>query len=55
MLIDETFHDAILANAGDAALTELARQGGMTTMLEDGLAKAVDGHTSVAEVLRVLR
>ena len=55
LLVDESFHHAILSNGGEAELAELARASGMTTMLEDGLEKARVGLTSVAEVLRVLR
>lgn len=55
LLIDESFHSAILNDGGEAELAELARASGMTTMLEDGLLKAGSGTTSVAEVLRVLR
>ncbi len=34
---------------------DLARQAGMKTMFEDGLAKASQGKTSIEEVLRVIR
>lgn len=36
-------------------LREMARQNGMTTMFEDGLAKAGQGKTTIEEVLRVIR
>ncbi len=55
LLVDTSFHDAMLEGGVESKLLELARAGGMTTMLEDGLAKAQQGLTSVAEVLRVLR
>lgn len=34
------------------AMVEAARRSGMTTMLEDGLAKAGRGLTSISEILR---
>jgi len=34
-------------------LLEVARAGGMTTMLQDGIAKVLNGTTSVSEVVRV--
>ena len=55
LLVDESFHPAILDGAAEARLSELARADGMTTMFEDGLAKANRGDTTVAEVMRVLR
>jgi len=55
LLIDETFHDAILSAASEPELLDLARKAGMTTMMEDGLLKTIYGETSVAEVFRVLR
>ena len=55
LLIDESFHDAILDGGVEANMLELARRSGMTTMLEDGLAKAAQGLTTVTEVYRVLR
>lgn len=55
LLLDESFHDGILNGATDAHFFELARKNGMVTLLEDGLAKASEGSTSVSEVLRVLK
>ena len=48
-------HDAILANGSETEILQIARDAGMTSMFEDGLAKAQAGLTSVAEVVRVLR
>ena len=53
--VDESFHAAILGGAPEPELLALARDGGLRTMLEDGLAKATAGLTDVKEVLRVLR
>lgn len=49
---DAALHAAV-REAGDAgAIAVAARRGGMRTMLEDGLAKCSEGHTSFEEVLR---
>ncbi len=55
LLIDESFHDAILDGGVEAHMLELARANGMTSMFEDGIVKAAAGETSVTEVMRVLR
>ena len=36
------------------AIKEMARKNGMMTMLEDGLQKALDGKTSLHELIEVL-
>ncbi len=38
---------------GDAEIERKARDDGMTTMIEDGVAKCRAGITSVEEILRV--
>src|SRR5436190_1733558 len=43
MTLDERFHDPIVQRAGSPDFFRLAREGGMTTMFEDGLRKAVQG------------
>ena len=55
LLVDDSFHDAILEGASETELFRLAKHSGMTSMLDDGLVKAGQGFTSVTEVLRVLR
>lgn len=55
MIIDETFHAAIVDEAPTTELEQIARAGGMKTMLEDGIGKALDGLTTVEEVLRIVR
>ena len=55
LLLDDSFHDVILDGGVEASMIELAKAGGMTTMFEDGIEKAKQGLTTVAEVLRVLR
>jgi type II secretory ATPase GspE/PulE/Tfp pilus assembly ATPase PilB-like protein len=41
--------------ASDTRLSELAQADGMVTMLQDGILKALEGVTSLAEVLRVTK
>ena len=55
LLVDDNFHDAMLEGGVEAQMLALAKASGMTTMLEDGMAKAQQGLTTVSEVLRVLR
>jgi type IV pilus assembly protein PilB len=54
LVADNAIRDAIMRKASAAELRNLAIKGGMTTMLEDGFAKARDGRTSIEEVLRVV-
>lgn len=55
MLVNEDFHDAIVDGANVVDLLRLAKEGGMQTMLEDGVKKALQGITTVEEVIRVVR
>jgi type IV pilus assembly protein PilB len=55
LLVDESFHDAMLDGGVEAQMLALAKASGMTTMLEDGMEKARQGLTTVTEVLRVLK
>ncbi|HEY0330278.1 MAG TPA: ATPase, T2SS/T4P/T4SS family [Rhodopseudomonas sp.] len=43
----------VLAGADDAAIEQAAQRDGMTTMVEDGRARCLDGVTSLEEVFRV--
>jgi general secretion pathway protein E len=52
MRVDDRLSASIRRQPDPRAMLELAREGGMTTMLEDGLAKAGQGLTSADEVLR---
>jgi general secretion pathway protein E/type IV pilus assembly protein PilB len=51
LLVDAKMQELIHAGAGAARLRRQARAGGMRTLREDGLRKARDGATTVAEVL----
>lgn len=55
MVLDERFHHPIINLAGATEYFNLAREKGMITMFEDGINKALQGLTTVEEVLRVTR
>ena len=50
----EALTEAVLRRAPLEELTDLAVAGGMRTLLADGIRKAVEGHTTVEEVMRVV-
>nr|WP_237154327.1 GspE/PulE family protein [Oryzibacter oryziterrae] len=50
--VDDTLRQMIRKEPDQFRIVEAARAGGMTTMLEDGLAKSGQGITSMDEVLR---
>jgi general secretion pathway protein E len=52
-VMDGAAHAAILGGADANALQQIARQGGMLTLYEDGLRKVAAGASSLEEVLRV--
>lgn len=54
LVADAAIRDAILRKASSSELRKIAITNGMTTMLEDGFAKARAGQTSIEEVLRVV-
>jgi type II secretory ATPase GspE/PulE/Tfp pilus assembly ATPase PilB-like protein len=54
LVADAPLREAIMHRASSAELRALAIEAGMTTMLEDGFAKAREGKTSIEEVLRVV-
>jgi type IV pilus assembly protein PilB len=53
MRMSEALKDLTVAGAPQAELTRQAREEGMQTLREDGLAKVKQGVTSIAEVARV--
>lgn len=55
MPVDEELRSLILSGASDAVMEARARQSGMRTLYEDGLAKAWAGLTTIEEVLRITR
>ncbi len=52
-LVDDHIRRMILNNEDAQKMREVARQKGMKTLLEDGLEKVRDTHTTLNEVLRV--
>jgi len=54
LVADEEIREAILRKASADEIRQIAIKNGMTTMLEDGFAKARAGQTTVEEVLRVV-
>jgi len=54
LVASPAIRDAIMRKASAGELRELAIKGGMTTMLEDGFAKARLGLTTIEEILRVV-
>src|SRR3989441_11850128 len=53
MPVGEILRDMILKNAATAELREQAQKDGMKTLRQSGLAKVLDGTTTVEEILRV--
>ncbi|TDK20621.1 type II secretion system protein GspE [Luteimonas aestuarii] len=53
LVMDDALRRAVMRHAGMGELEQLARQSGMRTMYEDGIAKALRGVTTIEEVLRV--
>jgi len=55
MILDEQYHDPILKRSGAPEYLRLAQEQGMRTMFDDGLRKAMQGVTTIEELLRVTR
>ena len=53
LVMDDELRRAVMRRDGMADIERLARSRGMRTMYEDGLRKALAGHTTLEEVLRV--
>ncbi len=54
MKLSSATRDLVMQNAPDTKIEEQAKKEGMMTMLEDGIFKAVQGVTTLEEVLRVV-
>jgi type IV pilus assembly protein PilB len=52
--VSPTIRELIIKDAGADVIEEQAKKEGMLTMLEDGIVKAVQGVTTIEEVLRVV-
>ncbi|MDE2408243.1 MAG: type II secretion system ATPase GspE [Xanthomonadaceae bacterium] len=53
LVMDDDVRRAVMRHAGMDEIEKLARQAGMATMYEVGIAKALRGETTLEEVLRV--
>ncbi|RPE79564.1 type II secretion system ATPase GspE [Vulcaniibacterium tengchongense] len=53
LVMNDELRRAVMRHAGMGELEQIARQHGMRTMYEDGIAKALAGETTIEEVLRV--
>ncbi len=54
-MVDDAVRRLILQRLGSNKLHQAAVEAGMRTMFDDGMAKALDGVTTIEEVLRVTR
>ena len=53
LVMNDDLRRAVMRHAGMGEIEQLARNAGMRTMYEDGIAKALAGVTTIEEVLRV--
>jgi len=53
LVMSDPIRRHIMQHAGMGEIEQQARAEGMRTMYEDGLVKALAGHTTIEEVLRV--
>jgi len=53
--MDERMRNLVLEASSEGVLEGAAREAGMATLYESGVAKAARGETSLEEVLRVTR
>jgi general secretion pathway protein E len=55
LVADNDVKEAILRKASSSEIKRVGIQNGMTSMVEDGLKKALNGDTTIEEILRVVR
>ncbi|MFC3551511.1 type II secretion system ATPase GspE [Lysobacter cavernae] len=53
LVMNDELRRAVMRHAGMGEIEQIAREAGMRTMYEDGIAKALTGLTTIEEVLRV--
>jgi len=53
LIMDDALRSALMRHAGMGEIERIARTAGMRTLLDDGIAKALAGVTTLEEVLRV--
>ena len=54
LVVDEPFREAVLKKVPTSALEEIAMQGGMRTLWQNGIQRAITGQTTLEEIVRVL-
>lgn len=52
--VDDEIREAVIGKANSTQIKDIAIKNGMTTMVEDGLKKAINGVTTIEEILRVI-
>jgi len=52
--MNDFIREAIMRRADAGEVKKIAIKNGMTTLLEDGFHKAVEGRTTIEEILRVI-
>ena len=52
--VDSEIREAIMRHANKDEIENIAKKNGMTTMLEHGFQKALEGVTTIEEILRVI-
>ena len=52
--INDFIREAIMRRADAGEIKKIAEKNGMISLLEDGFQKAIDGYTTIEEILRVL-
>ncbi|MCW8822195.1 MAG: general secretion pathway protein GspE, partial [Sulfurovum sp.] len=55
LTVSETFSRMIARKASKEEMTKQAVEEGFVTMFEDGIHKALEGKTTIAEIYRVAR
>jgi type II secretory ATPase GspE/PulE/Tfp pilus assembly ATPase PilB-like protein len=51
--LNEDLEKAILTRASASEIQKLAKNGGMTTIVQDGILKAAMGETTIEEALKL--
>jgi type II secretory ATPase GspE/PulE/Tfp pilus assembly ATPase PilB-like protein len=54
LVANEPFREAVLKKVPTSALEEIAVQHGMRTLWQNGVMRALNGQTTVEEIIRVL-
>jgi type II secretory ATPase GspE/PulE/Tfp pilus assembly ATPase PilB-like protein len=54
LVVNEPFREAVLKKMPTSALEEIAIQQGMRTLWQNGLTRAINGQTTLEEIIRVL-